>query len=125
VSAGRELCAGRDDDAERVAGAAEAGGELGVVRGGGAGADHDGVVPVAEAVDVAAGRLAGSLLDQHLVDEVAWFVAPKLVGGGAAPGPVAGEGVARMADALSLDKMRVKRFGEDVALFGCLRRPAG
>jgi diaminohydroxyphosphoribosylaminopyrimidine deaminase/5-amino-6-(5-phosphoribosylamino)uracil reductase len=66
--------------------------------------------------------LAGYLLDAGLVDEVAWFIAPKLAGGAAAPGPVAGAGVERMAEAIPLDKIQVRRFGEDVGVFGRVRR---
>jgi diaminohydroxyphosphoribosylaminopyrimidine deaminase/5-amino-6-(5-phosphoribosylamino)uracil reductase len=66
--------------------------------------------------------LAGYLLDAGLVDEAAWFIAPKLAGGAAAPGPVAGAGVERMAEAVPLDKIQVRRFGEDVAVFGRVRR---
>jgi diaminohydroxyphosphoribosylaminopyrimidine deaminase/5-amino-6-(5-phosphoribosylamino)uracil reductase len=65
-------------------------------------------------------RLAGSLLDGGLVDEVAWFIAPKLVGGDAARGAVAGKGPERMADARPLRAVRVQRFGEDLGVFGYL-----
>ena len=67
--------------------------------------------------------LAGGLLDAGLVDEVAWFIAPKLAGGAAAPGPVAGVGVEMMAAAHLLDKVRLRRFGPDIGIFGLLRRP--
>lgn len=66
--------------------------------------------------------LAGSLLERGLVDEVAWFIAPKLVGGAAAPGPIAGAGVERMAAAVPLEDVRTRRFGDDVAVFGRVRR---
>lgn len=63
-------------------------------------------------------ELAGALLDQGLVDEVAWFIAPKLVGSREAPGALAGRGPERMAEAVRLDKIRSRRFGEDLAIFG-------
>jgi diaminohydroxyphosphoribosylaminopyrimidine deaminase/5-amino-6-(5-phosphoribosylamino)uracil reductase len=68
-------------------------------------------------------RLAGSLLDAGLVDEVAWFIAPKLAGGEEAPGPVAGRGAARMAEAVPLERVRSRRFGEDFGVFGYVARP--
>ena len=48
------------------------------------------------------GRVLGSLLDARHIDEVHVFIAPKLVGGAAAPCPVAGQGVAELAEALEL-----------------------
>jgi diaminohydroxyphosphoribosylaminopyrimidine deaminase/5-amino-6-(5-phosphoribosylamino)uracil reductase len=68
------------------------------------------------------GQLAGALLDAELVDEVAWFIAPKLVGGESAPGPLGGIGVERMAGARRLERVTVRRFGEDLAVFGYVHR---
>lgn len=67
--------------------------------------------------------LAGSLLRAELVDEVVWFVAPKLVLGNASPGPVEGPGVEWMAEARRLTRVRVRRFGDDVAILGYLHEP--
>ena len=66
--------------------------------------------------------LGASLLEAGLVDEVAWFIAPKLVGGRDAPGAVGGTGVERMAGAWTLDKVRYRRFGDDVAVMGYVHR---
>jgi diaminohydroxyphosphoribosylaminopyrimidine deaminase/5-amino-6-(5-phosphoribosylamino)uracil reductase len=63
----------------------------------------------------------GSFLRAGLVDRVALFVAPKIVGGDGI-GWVGGPGVARMADALRLDDVAVERVGGDVLLTG---RPVG
>ena len=68
------------------------------------------------------GRIAGYLLDAGLVDEVVWFVAPKLVGGEDALGPLAGRGVERMSEAVRLDQVRTRRFGEDLAVMGYVHR---
>ncbi len=65
-------------------------------------------------------RLAGSLLDGGHVDEVWWFIAPKLVGGADAPGPIAGAGIERMADAHTLRNVTVEHYGDDLALHGYL-----
>jgi diaminohydroxyphosphoribosylaminopyrimidine deaminase/5-amino-6-(5-phosphoribosylamino)uracil reductase len=61
-------------------------------------------------------ELAAALLNQGLVDEVAWFIAPKLVGGREAPGPLGGVGIASMAEALQLERIHVRRLGEDLFL---------
>lgn len=67
-------------------------------------------------------ELAGALLDEGLVDEVAWFIAPKLVGGREAPPAVAGLGVERMATAWTLRNLQWRTFGPDLAVFGYVDR---
>jgi diaminohydroxyphosphoribosylaminopyrimidine deaminase/5-amino-6-(5-phosphoribosylamino)uracil reductase len=64
------------------------------------------------------GTVLGSFLDARAIDEFHVFVAPKLVGGAAAPSPVAGQGVATMAEALSLAEWRVEQIDGDVLLHG-------
>jgi diaminohydroxyphosphoribosylaminopyrimidine deaminase/5-amino-6-(5-phosphoribosylamino)uracil reductase len=61
-------------------------------------------------------ELAAALLEGGLVDEIAWFIAPKLVGGREAPGPIGGFGVESMADALHLEDLRLRRLGDDLLL---------
>jgi diaminohydroxyphosphoribosylaminopyrimidine deaminase/5-amino-6-(5-phosphoribosylamino)uracil reductase len=60
--------------------------------------------------------LAAGLLEVGLVDEVAWFIAPKLVGGRGAPGPIGGTGIENMAEAIQLEDLRVRRLGRDLLL---------
>ena len=69
------------------------------------------------------GVLHGSLFDAKLVDKVHAIIAPKIVGGSAYPA-VAGAGVARMAEALTLRSVEVLRLGDDVAFVGYVP-PAG
>lgn len=64
------------------------------------------------------GTLLGSLFDLGLVDKVVAFIAPAIIGGRAAPSPVAGLGAEKMVDALRLQRVRVERFGTDVAVIG-------
>lgn len=64
------------------------------------------------------GRLLGSLFDLGLIDRVAAFIAPKLVGGAAAPGPVGGLGRPKMADAVRLEDVETDRLGEDLLVSG-------
>jgi diaminohydroxyphosphoribosylaminopyrimidine deaminase/5-amino-6-(5-phosphoribosylamino)uracil reductase len=68
------------------------------------------------------GRLAGSLLDAGQIDEVHVFIAPKLIGGAAAPGPIAGEGIAQMAEALTLESVELEQVGSDTYLHGRVLR---
>ena len=59
------------------------------------------------------GRLLGALFDARLVDEVHAFIAPKLVGGAAAPSPWQGHGAAKIADALRLEGTAWRKVGDD------------
>ena len=67
------------------------------------------------------GAVLGTLFDLRLVDKVVSFVAPVIIGGRDAVSPVGGAGVADMADALRLQDVQVRRFGEDVAVIGYIR----
>jgi diaminohydroxyphosphoribosylaminopyrimidine deaminase / 5-amino-6-(5-phosphoribosylamino)uracil reductase len=62
-----------------------------------------------------------SFLGAGLVDRVAVFVAPKILGGDGLSW-VGGSGPGRMADALALEDVRVERVGDDVLVSGA---PAG
>lgn len=68
------------------------------------------------------GELAGSFLARDEVHEVAAFIAPRVIGGVEAPGPVGGPGVAQLADAGELEDVEVSRFGRDVLIRGIVRR---
>ena len=64
------------------------------------------------------GEVAGSLFDGGLMDKVAAFIAPVIVGGKSAPGPVAGEGVAEIGEALRLREVTWEPVGEDMLVIG-------
>ncbi len=57
--------------------------------------------------------LAWGFLSQGLIDEIAYFYAPKLIGGRFATGMIGGAGFAKMAQAVMLGTPRVRRFGDD------------
>lgn len=63
-------------------------------------------------------RLLGSAFDQHCIDHVAAFVAPKLIGGSGAPSPVAGKGLALVDHAACLRNARMTLFAADVLIEG-------
>jgi diaminohydroxyphosphoribosylaminopyrimidine deaminase/5-amino-6-(5-phosphoribosylamino)uracil reductase len=63
----------------------------------------------------------GAFFDAGLPDEVRAFIAPLIVGGGGAPGPVGGRGPAALAGARRLQRVEVRRVGVDTLIAGVLR----
>ena len=66
-------------------------------------------------VEGGAGVLA-DFFDHRLVDEVRIFIAPKLFGGAAAPGPIGGKGIPSPADAMKLRDAVWTPVGRDMLL---------
>ncbi|MEM6654944.1 MAG: bifunctional diaminohydroxyphosphoribosylaminopyrimidine deaminase/5-amino-6-(5-phosphoribosylamino)uracil reductase RibD [Planctomycetota bacterium] len=64
----------------------------------------------------------GAAFDAGAVDEAHVFVAPKIVGGSAAPTPIAGDGLAPMADCLGVADWEATESGGDVYLRGRVER---
>jgi diaminohydroxyphosphoribosylaminopyrimidine deaminase/5-amino-6-(5-phosphoribosylamino)uracil reductase len=66
----------------------------------------------------AGGTLLASLVEDGLVDKLVAFVAPKLLGGSAAPTPLGGVGAASMDQAVELDDVSYELVGRDVMISG-------
>lgn len=66
------------------------------------------------------GEIVGSMIDEGLVDECIFFIAPKIIGG--TNTSIKGLGVKSIDKALRLDDVEVKRFGEDVFVRGMIRK---
>jgi len=62
------------------------------------------------------GELLGSFFDARLVDRVALFYAPIVIGGRSAVASVAGDGVAKVGKAVRLRDCRWRRIGKDEML---------
>lgn len=62
----------------------------------------------------------GSCFGMGLIDRVLAFIAPRIIGGRGAPGPVGEPGRGRMADAWPVARTRFLRVGEDLAVWGVL-----
>jgi len=60
------------------------------------------------------GRVIGSFLDEALADEATVFVAPKLIGGENAPGPLRGQGPKTMADLIGMRDIEASPVGPDM-----------
>ncbi len=69
------------------------------------------------------GTLAWAFFASRLVDRVAWFVAPKLIGGAGTPGPLAGPGANSIEDAVRLERVSTRQVGDDLLITGRPRYP--
>ena len=68
------------------------------------------------------GRLLGSFWDAGLIDEVHAFVAPKLVGGNEAPGPIGGHGLPAICESPSLVDVKIDQVDGDLFIRGVVDR---
>lgn len=69
-------------------------------------------------------QVLGHCFDVAAINEVHAFIAPKLIGGVAAPSPLAGQGRADMIDALRLEPSTVEVLDGDIYLHGWTARSA-
>ncbi len=68
------------------------------------------------------GTLAWSFFEAQAVDKVAFFVGPKLLGGGGAS-PLGGLGVTEMERAITLDSLETETINGDLLVTGRVRYP--
>lgn len=71
------------------------------------------------------GEVHASALAAGIVDKVVFFIAPIIIGGKSAPGPVGGQGAERLAEAVYLENMNVLRVGQDICVEGYIRPKKG
>jgi diaminohydroxyphosphoribosylaminopyrimidine deaminase / 5-amino-6-(5-phosphoribosylamino)uracil reductase len=64
----------------------------------------------------------GAFFDAGLVDRVAVYVAPVIVGGVGSPSPVAGNGVATMPEGWRLVDPKIRQLGADICIEGRVTR---
>jgi diaminohydroxyphosphoribosylaminopyrimidine deaminase/5-amino-6-(5-phosphoribosylamino)uracil reductase len=68
------------------------------------------------------GRVAGSLLDKKLIDEVLFFVSPKIIGGSESISSIQGRGIEKISQAKELKDVKIKKIGEEVLVQGLLNK---
>ena len=68
------------------------------------------------------GTLAWAFFEAQAVDKVAWFIGPKLLGGGGSS-PLGGLGVARMDEAITLFEMHTEKLNGDLLITGRVHYP--
>ncbi|MFN4218078.1 MAG: bifunctional diaminohydroxyphosphoribosylaminopyrimidine deaminase/5-amino-6-(5-phosphoribosylamino)uracil reductase RibD [Candidatus Bipolaricaulia bacterium] len=59
-------------------------------------------------------EIAWSFLSQRLIDKILFVIAPKIIGGRQAPGPVGGIGCERLRDAIPLRELSISRRNGDI-----------
>jgi len=64
------------------------------------------------------GKLITSALEAGIADKVAFFYAPKIIGGSEAPSVVMGKGVKNLKDAIGVRDVSMRRFGSDILIEG-------
>lgn len=62
--------------------------------------------------------VAGSFVEQRLVDKATFFIAPKIIGGLEAKPAIGGTGSEFLSDALKLEDAAIERQGEDLEITG-------
>lgn len=67
--------------------------------------------------------VAAAALRDGIIQKVMAFVAPKIVGGKEAPGPIGGPGVLDMNSALALEKASYRQVGSDILVEGYITQP--
>jgi diaminohydroxyphosphoribosylaminopyrimidine deaminase/5-amino-6-(5-phosphoribosylamino)uracil reductase len=68
-------------------------------------------------------QLAASMFAEGLVDKVVGFLAPKILGGATAAGPILGWGIPTMDRALRLTNVTIRQFGDNVCIEGHVVHP--
>lgn len=71
------------------------------------------------------GEVNASALKSGIVDKLMFFIAPKLVGGRTAPGPIGGEGVDEIRDAITPCNLEISKIGDDFLIEGKLKDSEG
>jgi len=64
------------------------------------------------------GEVIDSAFQAGAVDQVAWVVAPKILGGRRAPGSVGGSGFSDLRRAVRVEALKVRKLGSDLLVLG-------
>lgn len=69
--------------------------------------------------------LNASIINRNLADQALWFIAPKIIGGAEAPGPVGGSGISLLDDAQMLEDITAEQVGVDLLIKGYFTKREG
>ena len=67
-------------------------------------------------------EIHASSLEEGIADKVAFFYAPKIIGGREAVAMVGGEGTDSLGRAVEIEKMTTRRLGQDILVEGYIKR---
>ncbi|MDC0035132.1 bifunctional diaminohydroxyphosphoribosylaminopyrimidine deaminase/5-amino-6-(5-phosphoribosylamino)uracil reductase RibD [Chloroflexi bacterium] len=84
--------------------------------------EYLGKMPVSSVFVEGGSELLGSLFDQGLVDKVAAFISPSIIGGRASLGAVGGIGAEFMSDKYLLTRVKKEFIGSDILVTGYCER---
>jgi len=84
--------------------------------------EHLGKIPISSVFVEGGSQLLGSLFDQGLVDKVAAFISPSIIGGRASLGAVGGTGAKFMSDKYVLTGVKREFIGSDMLVTGYCER---
>jgi len=68
------------------------------------------------------GTLAAAAIREGTVQKILAFIAPKMIGGAAAPSPIGDLGLERMTEAIELEDVKWRAIGSDLLVEGRLRK---
>ena len=63
-------------------------------------------------------EVSGNVFREKLIDKIIYFLAPKIIGGKNAPGPVGGQGIGHLKDVLQIKDMTFAKLGDDLVVEG-------
>lgn len=69
--------------------------------------------------------ISAALLEENLIDKIHCFVAPKIIGGVAAPGVVGGYGIDNLHEAILLESISSEFIGQDILISGYVMQREG
>nr|HOP09183.1 dihydrofolate reductase family protein [Candidatus Methanofastidiosa archaeon] len=58
----------------------------------------------------------GSAVSSGMVDKFLFFIAPKIIGGRGAPGPIGGGGIEVVTDSLQLEISSIEKIADDIVV---------
>lgn len=64
----------------------------------------------------------GTFHDQRMIDEIIFYIAPKIIGGVDALSAVGGEGIKKLSEAVELTEVKIEQIADDIKIRGILER---
>jgi len=85
-------------------------------------ARHLAGIPLMSILVEGGSELLGSIFEAGLIDKVEVFIAPKLLGGKEAKGPIGGRGITKICQALAVSGLNIEKIGQDFIIEGYIEK---